>query len=1564
MSNSIANHPFERVERRGLRSLRALILRNFLLLALSLSAILIAVGAVMGFQEMRRAVVDRLQIVADLKQQQIERWMDDRAADLSVLAVNPTLVSRLEVLNEQGEASVDYREAYSDLWVQLTDVLRYKLAFTELFVLDADSGITLVSTDPLNEGDRHSNMLYFEQGKLDIYFHSTHLSEPRLASRSPTLLIACPVRDSSSGQLVAVLAAWANLADLEDVITEMGGLEEAGETYLVNTQHRIVTTSRGHEMQGRAARSQGIEAALGGQDGWDTYQGYTGAKVIGAYRWLPRLRLALMVEQAEKSAVQAARQSVFRNIVVAVLVLWVAVGLGIVQGRVIVRPLTHLTQVAAEIAGGDLSRQIQIRRHDEIGVLASVFAKMTTQLRGLIDSLEQRVADRTMALAYRSMQLETVTQVSEAAGSVLDPDELERQVVKLIRDRFDYYYVGLFLVDESGEWTGEADRWAVLRAGTGEAGRAMLESGHKLEVGGASMIGACVADGRARIALDVGEESVRFDNPFLPETHSEMALPLMARGQVIGALTVQSVREAAFDDEDVSILQTMAAQVANAIGNAQLFEQAQTMLVEVQESERLLRSVIDATPDWIFVKGREHRYYLANKGYADALHIMPDHFAGKNDLELGFPEELVKGNPEKGIRGFWADDRQVMDSGKPSINPHDRVTIDGSVHILHTIKVPLQDAAGDVSGVLTIARDVTERERLLADLESRALQLRTAAEISHATSSILDTDALLTTSVNLIRDRFEFYYVGLFLVDEAGEFAVLRAGTGGAGQAMLEEGYKLAVGGESAIGWCVTNAQARIALDVGKDAVRFVNPLLPGTRSEMALPLTARGQVIGAMTVQSAQEAAFSGEDIPVLQTMANQVANAISNARLFGEIERRNRELAVLNAVSSSLSQSLSLDELLTRTLAQILEAMSFDAGLVSLADPQTGRLVLSAQQGLPDALRERLELAGLDGTLCELVFSDAVVLGIGDLAKGAPVDVSGLVALGLRSYLGTPLPAKGKVLGTLCLFGRNPYPAAEADFDLMRAIGRQMALGIDNAQLFQEAQASLQEVTRLHQRYLQEKWEEFLAEEKVRQRAGYLFDQREVQPMDDLWRPEIEMAVARGRTLALTAEDEEWRGGDGDAKSALVVPLRVRGQVIGALDLFEADQDRQWSEDDIALVEAVADQVALAVENARAYEEIQKTAVRLREMDTLKSQFLANMSHELRTPLNSIIGFSRVMLKGIDGPLTELQKTDLTSIYTNGQHLLGLINDVLDMSRIEAGMMELVFEPLDLRPIIDGVMSTAMGLVKDRPVELVQEVDDDLPIIRADSTRIRQVLLNLISNAAKFTEEGSITMRAWADDDHITISVIDTGRGIPEEHWGTIFQEFQQVDGTATRRVGGTGLGLPISRHFVELHGGRIWVESEMGIGSTFTFTIPIHGPGYVQDPELAALEIDSNRRLVLAVEGDEGMMAFYRRYLERHGYQIVGLADADRVQAWVRELSPFAVLMDIMMPQADGWKVLEKLKTSRETAHVPVIICSIGADEAQALSLGAAAYLTKPVLEKDLLQAMAVAARLQSI
>jgi GAF domain-containing protein len=190
-------------------------------------------------------------------------------------------------------------------------------------------------------------------------------------------------------------------------------------------------------------------------------------------------------------------------------------------------------------------------------------------------------------LARRSTQLQTAAEVSRAANSILNPDELMRQVANLVRERFELYYAGLFLVDPTGEWTGEAGRWAVLRAGTGEAGRIQLEQGHKLEIGGESMVGWCVANKQARIALDVGEEAVRFENPLLPETRSEMALPLIVRGQVIGAMTVQSTQESAFSDEDVAVLQTMADQVAVAIENARLFEQAQTRA----ERERLVRTI-------------------------------------------------------------------------------------------------------------------------------------------------------------------------------------------------------------------------------------------------------------------------------------------------------------------------------------------------------------------------------------------------------------------------------------------------------------------------------------------------------------------------------------------------------------------------------------------------------------------------------------------------------------------------------------------------------------------------------------------------------------------------------------------------------------------------------------------------------------------------------------------------------------------------------------------------------------------------------------------------------------
>jgi PAS domain S-box-containing protein len=324
----------------------------------------------------------------------------------------------------------------------------------------------------------------------------------------------------------------------------------------------------------------------------------------------------------------------------------------------------------------------------------------------------------------------------------------------------------------------------------------------------------------------------------------------------------------------------------------------------------------------------------------------------------------------------------------------------------------------------------------------------------------------------------------------------------------------------------------------------------------------------------------------------------------------------------------------------------------------------------------------------------------------------------------------------------------------------------------------------------------------------AGYLADEMGARPLS-----------LPHDGIALDEEPDE---------NVLRVPISDQERVLGVIELEKPFDTENWDTEEIDVAEGVANDLALALQSARTYQLTQQALDEMREVDRLKSQFLANMSHELRTPLNSIIGFSRVILKGIDGPVTETQEQDLNAIYNAGQHLLGLINDMLDVSRIEAGKMELTFSEVDVREIIRGVLATAVGLVKDKSIEIRSDLPDEIPLVWADNIRVRQILLNLFSNAAKFTTEGEIeiAVRVVEDEDpnKLLISVSDTGQGIAEADQEKLFEPFSQVDASPTRKTGGTGLGLSICRHLVELHGGEIWVESTPGEGSVFYFSLPI--------------------------------------------------------------------------------------------------------------------------------------------
>jgi signal transduction histidine kinase/DNA-binding response OmpR family regulator len=425
-------------------------------------------------------------------------------------------------------------------------------------------------------------------------------------------------------------------------------------------------------------------------------------------------------------------------------------------------------------------------------------------------------------------------------------------------------------------------------------------------------------------------------------------------------------------------------------------------------------------------------------------------------------------------------------------------------------------------------------------------------------------------------------------------------------------------------------------------------------------------------------------------------------------------------------------------------------------------------------------------------------------------------------------------------------------------------------------------------------------------------------------------------------------------ETQSELALPLKLSNRIIGVLDIQSTDLDG-FQQNDIAVLQILTDQIAVAIDNARSYALAQQAIVEMREVDRLKSQFLANMSHELRTPLNSIIGFSKVILKGIDGPINDIQQEDLSAIYNSGQHLLSLINNILDLSKIEAGKMELSFTEIDLHEIIKSVMSTAVGLVKDKPVKLKQIVPEDIPLVTADATRIRQILLNLISNAAKFTDEGLITVevaRSRDENGHaeLMITVTDSGPGIAKEDEIKLFQRFSQVDDSPTRKTGGTGLGLSICRSLVELHKGQIGLLwSEPGKGSTFYFTLPLG--------ETGPTGADSNGQglTVLSIDDDLQVIRLYERYLNPLGYSVIAVTDPREALNQIKSVKPFAITLDVMMPDKDGWQVLQEIKNDPETKDIPILMCTIVEDRDKGFTLGAADYLVKPFLREDLTRAL---------
>jgi signal transduction histidine kinase len=325
----------------------------------------------------------------------------------------------------------------------------------------------------------------------------------------------------------------------------------------------------------------------------------------------------------------------------------------------------------------------------------------------------------------------------------------------------------------------------------------------------------------------------------------------------------------------------------------------------------------------------------------------------------------------------------------------------------------------------------------------------------------------------------------------------------------------------------------------------------------------------------------------------------------------------------------------------------------------------------------------------------------------------------------------------------------------------------------------------------------------------------------------PESAMAIASDVLSAKTGDPDVVQRSDipyGALRSAAHVPLSTRGSITGLLSVYFKGE-AEITESEARTLRTVARLVSVAKENADLVGELRDNNFQLERANRLKSEFLANVSHELRTPMNAIIGYSKLMLDGLDGELNAQQEADLQRVTTAADNLLGLINGLLDLSKIEAGRMEINVEDVDVLPIVEDVVALVRPQSDSKDLDVRANIPPDLPMILADRARFRQVLVNLMSNAVKFTDKGAVTVSASSADGWVTVSVADTGIGISSEAQAYIFDEFRQADASTTRRYGGTGLGLAISKRLVALHGGRIWVESGANGGATFSFTMPVH-------------------------------------------------------------------------------------------------------------------------------------------